>query len=303
MIKEKDIVKATHDGVLPIGDIKLDVAVLQGGQRIITQNSVFSALGRPPRGNSRVINTPVFMDANNLQPFVGKDLRGVINKVVYESKSGKITEGYDATILPLVCDLYLKAREAGVITRPNQKATAQQAEILVRSLAKVGIISLVDEVTGYQESRDKDALTQFLAKFIKEERGIYHPTYPDEFFEAIFKMRNLTWTLANKGKKPQYFGHFINNFVYSRIAPNVLTELRRVNPKDEITKKRKGKHTQHIDTDYGHPKLKEHLAVLVAFAKATGYNWTNWERMVNRALPKFEIDGSQIQEIEFTEDY
>ncbi len=88
MIKEKDIVKATHDGVLPIGDIKLDVAVLQGGQRIITQNSVFSALGRPPRGNSRVINTPVFMDANNLQPFVGQDLRGELKQIDFIDKKG-----------------------------------------------------------------------------------------------------------------------------------------------------------------------------------------------------------------------
>ncbi len=114
-------------------------------------------------------------------------------------------------------------------------------------------------------------------------------------------MRNLNWTLANKGRKPQYIGHYLNNFIYSRIAPNVLIELRKVNPKDE-TGKRRAKHTQHIDIEYGHPKLKEHLSILIAFAKAAGYNWANWERMVNRALPKFESNGSQIQEIGFTEE-
>lgn len=297
----RKILKATHDGVLSIGNVELDVAVLEDGKRIITLASVFKALGRPTRGNARVIDTPVFMDALNLQPFVGEDLKGVINKVVYEGKNGKTTEGYDATILPLVCDLYLKAREAGVVTRPNQKATAQQAEILVRSLAKVGIISLVDEVTGFQETRDKDALTQFLAKFIKEERGVNVKTYPDTFFEALFKMKGLTWSLANKGKKPQYIGHYINNYVYSRIAPKVLEELRRVNPKDEKGN-RKGKHTQYIDIDYGHPKLKEHLAILTAFAKAAGYNWTNWQRMVERVLPAFDKDGSAPQQLPFDDE-
>jgi hypothetical protein len=113
-------------------------------------------------------------------------------------------------------------------------------------------------------------------------------------------MRNLTWKEANKGQKPQYIGHYINNYVYSRIAPKVLSELKRVNPKDE-TGKRKGKHTQFIDIDYGHPKLKEHLSILTAFAKAVGYNWINWQRMVERALPKFDADGSAAQELPFTE--
>lgn len=32
-------------------------------------------LGRPTRGNSRVIGIPVFMDAKNLQVFIDEDLR------------------------------------------------------------------------------------------------------------------------------------------------------------------------------------------------------------------------------------
>jgi hypothetical protein len=206
----------------------------------------------------------------------------------------------------MLCKVYLDARSTinqntgkGYLTK-SQEPLARASEILLLSLSKVGIIALIDEVTGFQESRDKDALTQFLAKFIKEERGVYIKTYPDDFFEALFKMKGLTWSLANKGKKPQYIGHYINNYVYSRIAPKVLTELRRVNPKDEEGK-RKGKHTQHIDIDYGHPKLKEHLTVLTMFAKAAGYNWNNWERMVERALPKYANDGSLIQELPFTE--
>jgi len=61
----------------------------------------------------------------------------------------RIVNGYDATILPLVCDAWLSARDAGVL-KPSQLDKAQNAEILMRSLAKVGIIALVDEVTGYQ---------------------------------------------------------------------------------------------------------------------------------------------------------
>lgn len=38
-------------------------------------------MGRPARGNSRVINTPTFMDAKNLQPFINQELKEMINKV------------------------------------------------------------------------------------------------------------------------------------------------------------------------------------------------------------------------------
>lgn len=302
--------KATHQGELPIGEIILPCAVLEDGTRLITYSAIFKAFGRTKRGSqgdaSRVPNMPAFLNANNLQSFVGEDLRGVLKLIEYTDITGNQSTGYNATILPMLCKVYLDARSTinqntgkGFLTK-SQEPLARASEILLLSLSKVGIIALIDEVTGYQESRDKDALTQFLAKFIKEERGVYIKTYPDEFFEALFKMKGLTWSLANKGKKPQYIGHYINNYVYSRIAPNVLAELRRVNPKDEDGK-RKGKHTQHIDIDYGHPKLKEHITVLTMFAKAAGFNWANWERMVERALPKYSQDGSLIQELPFTE--
>lgn len=122
-------------------------------------------------------------------------------------------------------------------------------------------------------------------------------TFPSEFFEAIFKMKGWTWKQAST-KKPQVVGHYINNYVYSRLAPQVLTELRKLNPKNEKGN-RKGKHPQWINPDFGHPKLKEHLTVLTMFAKATGYNWANWQRMVERALPKYEQDGSAVEEIPF----
>ena len=297
---KKELLRATHEGTLKIGEVELDVAVLENGQRIITHSGVFRALGRTPRGNARLIGIPAFMDANNLQPFMDSDLKGVIKKVEYLDKKLRSTQGFDANILPLVSDLYLRAREAGAINTKAQLDTAQKAEMLVRTLAKVAIIALIDEVTGYQEIREKDALQVFLQKFLEEEKGKWVKTFPDDFFESLFKMKGLTWTLANKGKKPQYIGHYINNYVYSRLAPQVLAELKKLNPKDEKGNK-KGTYTQYINIDYGHPKLKEHLSILTAFAKATGYNWNNWNRMVERALPKFNQDGSQDQEIPFEE--
>ena len=116
---------ATHEGKLNLNNSVLDVAILNNGQRILTQSAVFKALDRPSRGNSRVIGIPTFMDAKNLQPLISEDLRGVINKIEYKGLNDTIQIGFDANILPLVSDLYLKARELGVIKTSAQLATAQ----------------------------------------------------------------------------------------------------------------------------------------------------------------------------------
>ena len=54
--------KATHDGVLNINNVELNVAVLEDDTRIITHSAVFMALGREARGNARVINKIEYTD-------------------------------------------------------------------------------------------------------------------------------------------------------------------------------------------------------------------------------------------------
>ena len=47
--------------------------------------------------------------------------------------------------------MYLAARDARKL-KPGQAKLAEMAEIIVRASAKVGIVALVDEATGYQKS-------------------------------------------------------------------------------------------------------------------------------------------------------
>ena len=70
VVMSEKILKSLADGVLKIGDTELDVAVLEDGTRMITQTAVFRALGRDPRGNSRIDQIPAFMDAKNLQSLI-----------------------------------------------------------------------------------------------------------------------------------------------------------------------------------------------------------------------------------------
>ena len=78
---------------------------------------------------------------------------------------------------------------------------------------------------------------------------------------------------------------YTNDFVYERIAPGVLVELKTLNPKVPPKGSRKHKHHQWFTPEFGHPKLKEHLAAVTALMRASA-NWNRFKANLNRALPK-----------------
>jgi hypothetical protein len=73
----------------------------------------------------------------------------------------------------MVCEVYLKFRDS--YTKNAGKVPSQYRHIvaacdtLMRGLAKVGIVALVDEATGYQKIRDRDALQAILEKVLRKE--------------------------------------------------------------------------------------------------------------------------------------
>ncbi len=283
-----EILKATHEGKLKLGETELDVAVLEDGKRIITQTAVFKALDRPVRGTTRVINLPTFMDAKNLKPFISSDLASVINKIEYFNLNNKVQEGYDANIVPLVSELYLKAREAGAL-HASQANTALKAEILVRSLAKLGITALVDEATGYEDVRVKGALQKILDQYLLEDAKKYQVTFPLELYKQWFRLNNWDWKEQNAQKRPGVIGKWTNKYIYERIAPNILHELERKNPKNDKGY-REFKHFQFLTDEVGEPKLREFFGGLIALARATT-SWRKYTELVERAYPKI---GDQL---------
>lgn len=192
------------------------------------------------------------------------------------------TNGYEVTLLVDICSIIIDANRAGDF---DDTKIVRNADIIIRSVAKVGIIALVDEVTGYQQdkNRAKDELQKFLAQFISDEASRWVKTFNDSFFEMIYRMHGWSWTLTHR--RPGVVGKWINDIVYERLAPVILTELQKVNPKtDKGT--RKDRHHQHLTEDVGRPKLKEHLAAVEALGRASGYNWAKFMQMLNAAFPK-----------------
>jgi hypothetical protein len=209
---------------------------------------------------------PFFLQAEVLKPFISIDLEQSTAPVFFLSKHGGKNVGYDAQLLPKVADVYLQYRDHCLEERgkvPKQYAHIIEAsDLLMRGLANVGIIALVDEATGYQAHRAKDALEKILEKFIAKELRPWVKTFPDEFYEELFRLRGLEFP-QDTVSRPQYFGHLTNDLIYRRLAPGVLSELK----KKRATQPKGTKLTQNLDKDFGHPKLREHLAGVISIMK------------------------------------
>lgn len=282
------IPKATHQGILKIGEREMACAVLEDGTRIISRNAIFRAFGRTKRGRKkdeiRVLNMPSFIDAKNLQPFINEDLKGELKLREYQALNGNITTGYNAKILPLICDVYLTARMTPRTLTKTQEPLAIASEILVRSFAKIGIIALIDEATGYQEVRDKLALQKILEMYIAKELRPWIKTFPDAFYENLFRLRGWQFKPMSV-KRPIVVGRITNDLIYKRLAPEVFKALKDATPRDE---KGRTKHRffQHLTENIGHPKLKEHLIGVITLMKAS-QSWTTFYRLIDQALPQY----------------
>jgi hypothetical protein len=286
MAKDK-ILKATHDGVLKIGNVILPCAVLEDGTRVLTQQGFFRAIGRKGKSKGQTIidgsyQLPTFLRAKNLKPFIEQELAAPTAPIVFQPlHGGRTAFGYKAELLTDVCKAFLAAQDAGVLTAA-QIHIAIQCGILMRGFAHVGIIALIDEATGYQDFRIKRALAKILEKYIADELRKWTKTFPDEFYKELFKLKGWKFHVPLK-KKPWPVGNLTDDLVYKRLAPGVRDKLREVNIKDKKGR-RKAMHHQWLTPDLGHPKLKEHLAAVIALMKASS-NWRNFYRLLNRALP------------------
>lgn len=280
--------KATHTGVLALGESEIDCYVLEDKSRVISTRGMMKALGRRWRGRKHSgTELPVFVEAKNLSAFIDNDLRSVLSPVYFRTDQGAKAEGLRAEVLPKVCEIYLQARDAGEL-KGSQLGVAKQAEILMRGLAHVGIVALVDEATGYQRDRARYDLAEILEKFVAKEIQKWLRTFPLEFYELICKVRGEP--IERAYRRPSYFGHLTNNIVYERLAPGVLQELRRKNPVQEGSGRRKHVHTQFLTPDMGHPKLREHLEGVITalkIARLTKAGWDGFIGMLDETHPKF----------------
>ena len=291
-----NIRRAIAQGELNLGGLIIPCAVLDDGTRVLTEKGLGDAFDRRRGGkdwqNRREAaeksgELPYFLATPNLKPFVDNELDIVGTAPIRYKSDHKVTFGVTAEIIPGICDVYLKARDAGIL-RKSQLKHAQRAQIIQSGLARVAIVALVDEATGYQEKRAKDELQKILAAYISPSLLPWSERFPIDFFKEMFRVWGWPWPAdeaAYKGPQgPRYAGKLIKQLVLENLPQGVLDELERRNPPNEKWQRR-NRMAQLLTEDIGHPhveKLVANITMLFRLSDNRQDFWRHYTRAFNK---------------------
>jgi len=274
--------KATHKGILTIADLEIPCFVLEDGTRVISGRGLTAAIGMKGRGQGAARISALLRRKGSPD----NDLvLAIETPFLFDGGGPVLTHGYEAEVLVRLCEEILDAKDAKLLETEEERRYGHACYILTRALAKVGIVALVDEATGYQEVRDRLALQAILDRYLRRELAAWAKCFPDEFYQQIFRLRGWEWK-GIKVNRPQAVAHYTKDLVYERLAPGILKELEERNPKTQ-SGRRKSKHHQWLTEDVGHPALAQHLYALIGFQRVCGIGaWDQFYEMVQRAFPK-----------------
>lgn len=259
MNKKKREIK--YPGELELAGFKLPCYVLEDGTRVLSGRGMQDALkmvdevekGKEKPGS----RLKEILNQKSLKPFVDKELKPDGLRPIICYRGGTKTHGYEATLLVDICNVFLEARKNMELS-PRQEIIAEQCETLVRSFAKVGIIALVDEATGYQYERERFELQKIL-KLLVLKGGLFSKwkeMFSLGYYKDLFGVYDMPFTAENIKRKPRFIGFLTSELIYKNL-PEGSFVLKKIK---ERTPKTKG----------GYYKKKFHQSLTPLGKKATG---------------------------------
>jgi hypothetical protein len=266
-------------GKVKLGLMELDCHVLNDGRRVFTQGEIVRALtwSDEKRGTDSS-NLSRYLSAN---PLFSKDFSGGPIRFVIPGNP-QIAVGSEATLMIEICDKYMQAMDEGLLKK-SQLKLAVQAGIIIRSCAKLGIIALIDEATGYQQVRAKNALQLKLQAFIADELQEWARMFSEEFWLELARLEGVHYSPRSR---PIRWGKYIMMFVYDAIDGDVGKELRKKNPDPRYLKN----HHQWLK-QFGREKVHDQIQRVVTIMKLCD-NMDDFRQKFARVFKKASIQLS-----------
>lgn len=285
--KNKDNVTITHQGKWKLfDDIEIDCYVTSKKQRLLSLRGTARAMDLKGGGSGALLRT---LNLKWIQPYLSDHLKEWILRAS-STETNKIEVVFGSPIIPFeaslfvdVCKAYILASNDNALTEAGVR-TYKRLLSLMTAFAKVGIDSLVDEITGYQEDRKSDELEKILRVYLCEEFLKWTRIFPDEFYEQMFRLKG--WKSFKKGgqKMPQVVGFYTNDVVYERLPDGVLKALKEKVPKSESGNNLMKLH-QGLSEEYGRKHLEKHLIAVIALMRATE-EWEEFLYMLDKSYLK-----------------
>jgi len=275
---------ARSEGVLPIGDVNIDVYVLWDRRRLVSKRAMAKALGLKSEGGNAFLKT---LSGKTIGSIIPEELWEKINNhIEFKPLIGDPGHGYEATVLIEVCDALIEGRDKLL---PSQKFLARQAEIIMRSAAKIGIIALIDEATGFIEDKRREEYRALWQEFIRDEfRQWEEAEFPDDIFDMMYKLYGLKRINPNSTRHPRFFSKFLRKYIYVPLANSngaILEQLEEKNPVVYANGGRRFKLFQFLSDEVGLPALRQHMWQVVGIGRSVKTK-EQFERSFYSAFPE-----------------
>lgn len=297
--KEEIPKKIVCKGELELGNTIIPCYVLEDGTRVLSGRGMQESLkmvdsedGKQTAG-TRLTR---YLGQKSLKPFIiSTKVLDHLNPIICYDGEKKI-HGYEATVLADICEVFLEARK-NIQLGERQKIIADQCEVLMRGFARVGIIALVDEATGYQYKREASELQKILSAYISPELMPWEKRFPDEFYREIFRLNNwgyLTVSGINIQNRPGCIGTWTKKYIYSVLPHGVLEALLERTERRDNGKLKHRLH-QHLTKEQGIEHLNRQIISTVTLMNISD-NWKEFDRLWNRKFGQQELSFEEQQD-------
>jgi len=280
---QSEVSIATHKGewVPKNTNIKIECYVLENGERVLSLRGTARTLGLRGGGGAAL---PRMLSSNYIQKYLSEDLNqwisdtenGKVQKISLKD-GGPIFHGFKASLLVDLADAFYQASREGVFDKSSmtqQRELAERLYNITLAFSKVGIDAFIDEITGYQEYREKNALQKLLDVYVE---GVYQPwqkRFPEEFYKEIYRLKG--WKYNGDSKHPQIMEKITNKFIYNFLPKDVMREVKQ---------KRKGNEKIHqwLTSSVGISHLEKQIASTTTLLKASD-SWREFEDLFNKSF-------------------
>jgi hypothetical protein len=253
--------KIIHEGEIVLGNVVIPCYVLEDGTRVLSGRNMQEALkmvdsDEDSKATSGTRLTRYF-NQKSLEPFIYEGKESGHFDPIECFKGDKKINGYEATVLADICDAFLEARKSIKLSQ-RQQIIADQCEILIRGFARVGIVALIDEATGYQYVRERFELQKILTAYISDEILKWQLTFTDDFYKQVYRLWGLPFIPKYIKNKPSFIGKLTTKYIYEQLPKGIIEKI-----KEKTGKTDKGnwkyKWHQSLTPEIGREHLKKQI--------------------------------------------
>ena len=224
--------KILREGEITLGNNIIPCYVLEDGTRAISTNAMQKALGvtgnEPTQRSSKRLNE--ILSSKAVSRFISDDLLSSKLSTINGKWKGTTIKLYNAMALPDLCEIMLQVRDYSAANNlelgPRQKAVIAESDIIMRALARVGIVALIDEATGYQYERERFELQKILNAYVADEILKWQLTFTDDFYKEVYRLWGLPFIPKYIRNKPSFIGKLTKKYMYELLPKGVVDKIK-----------------------------------------------------------------------------